>query len=93
MGAAWCSDASQASVPGARSGTPIDLVSPRGCCSDIDPCSVMMPQACIGSGLPDLSGLLSFDGESNLQTLNTTWLAVSRRGACCKSEAESVASR
>lgn len=30
VGAAWCSDASQASVPGARSGTPIDLVSPRG---------------------------------------------------------------
>lgn len=60
----WCSlllQCQRASVPGARSGgleRPLILLSlvadSSGCRSDIGPCSVMMPQACIGSVLPDL---------------------------------------
>lgn len=86
----------QSSVPGARSGPSIDLVflvlaDPSGCRGDIDACTVMMPQACIGPVLPDLSGPLSFDGGRNLDPVDTTRLAVSCRGTC-KSEAELVAS-
>lgn len=67
------------------------VAHPSGCRSDIGPCSVMMPQACIESGLSDLLWSVSFDGGSELQTVGTTWLAASCRGAC-KSEADLVAS-
>lgn len=68
------------------------MAGPSGCRSDIDHGPVIVLQAWIGSVLPDLSGSLSFDGRSNLQTVDTICLAVSSRGACT-SDADLVASR